>query len=130
MRLNLSLAQTLPLARSPGFNSGGNAEEIEKWTDDETCDTFMAALRGMYPDAPKTYRDCVVTRWRKDAFSKGSYSYTTPKMEWKPAHEGVGAPVDGGRVSFAGEACSVKHPATAHGAYSTGVEAAQSLLKR
>lgn len=113
-----------------GFNSGDNAEEIEKWSDAKTCDTFMAALRGMYPDAPKTYRHCIVTRWRDDAFSKGSYSYTTPRMEYKPAHEGVGAPVDGGRVSFAGEACSLKYPATANGAYSTGVEAAERLLKR
>ncbi len=125
---NLNLA---PVSGEPilyGFNSGDTAKEIERWSDAKTCDTLMAALRRMYPDAPKTYRHCVVTRWSEDPFSKGSYSYTTPRMEYRPAHKGVGAAVAGGRVSFAGEACSLNSPGTVHGAYSTGVEAAKRLL--
>ena len=113
-----------------GFNSAKNAQDIESWSDMKTCDAMMEALRSMYPDKAETYRDCVVTRWGSDALSKGSYSFTTPKMEYKPAHEGVGAPVDGGRVLFAGEATSTRWPATAHGAYSSGVSVAKKLLSR
>ncbi len=90
--------------------------------------TGRAALRRMYPDAPKTYRHCVVTRWGEDPFRTTPYPYTTPRMEYRPAHKGVGAAVAGGRVSFAGEACSLNSPGTVHGAYSTGVEAAKRLL--
>ena len=120
-----------PVARQPvlyGFNSATNARKIESWTDAKTCDTLMTALRAIWPNAP-TYRKCLVTRWGKDPYSYGSYSYTTKRMEYNKAHKGVGSPVAGGRLSFAGEATSLDFPATVHGAYNSGVATAEKLLR-
>ena len=119
----------MPVANQPilyGFNSAGSAERIESWSDTKTCEEMLANLRTIWPNAPG-YNACVVTRWGQDPYSRGSYSYTTDRMEYEPAHTRVGAPVAGGRVSFAGEATSLSNPATVHGAYSSGVQVAQRL---
>ena len=41
----------------------------------------------------------------------------------------TGAPEGGGRVFFAGEATSTTHPQTVHGAYSSGLTAADAIVK-
>jgi monoamine oxidase len=68
----------------------------------------------------------VVTRWRADPFAVGSYSYlavgSTPDDR-----RALAAPVDD-RLFFAGEATSVAHPATVHGAVTSGERAAAEVL--
>jgi monoamine oxidase len=63
--------------------------------------------------------------WGADPFAGGAYSYA------KPGHADcrakLAAPVDG-RLLFAGEACSTEDFSTAHGAYLSGVAAAEALL--
>jgi monoamine oxidase len=65
-----------------------------------------------------------VHRWGADPFSRGSYSYA------KPGHADsravLAAPVDG-RLFFAGEACSELDFSTVHGAFATGVAAADAV---
>ena len=57
----------------------------------------------------------VVTRWRADPFACGSYSYL--KRGSGPAHtRALAAPEAGGRLLFAGEACSVSAAQCVHGA--------------
>jgi monoamine oxidase len=64
-------------------------------------------------------------RWGVDPFSRGSYSYALPgKADRRAA---LAAPVDG-RLFFAGEACSVGDYSTAHGAYLTGIAAAEQAI--
>jgi monoamine oxidase len=64
-------------------------------------------------------------RWRADPFARGSYSYARPgKSECRAA---LASPVDE-RLYFAGEACSQHSYSTAHGAYLSGVAAAEQLL--
>jgi monoamine oxidase len=63
--------------------------------------------------------------WQTDPFARGSYSYARPGRAGDRA--GLAAPVDR-RIFFAGEACSVRDFSTAHGAYLTGVAAAESVL--
>jgi len=112
-----STLSMMPVADQPilyGFNSAENARRVEAWSDAKTCDTLMSHMRTIWPNAPK-YTDCVVTRWGKDPNSRGSYSFTSKRMEYDPAHSGVGAPVSGGRLSFAGEATSMTHPGTVNG---------------
>ena len=114
-----STLSMMPVADQPilyGFNSAENARRVEAWSDAKTCDTLMSHMRTIWPNAPK-YTSCVVTRWGKDPYSRGSYSYTSKRMEYDPAHSGVGAPVSGGRLSFAGEATSMTHPGTVNGAF-------------
>ncbi len=64
--------------------------------------------------------------WGTDPFARGAYSYATPGHA--DCRAALAAPVDG-RLFFAGEACSRDDFSTAHGAYLTGIAAADQLLK-
>jgi monoamine oxidase len=65
------------------------------------------------------------TFWQTDPFARGSYSHALP------GHADdrfvLAAPV-GGRLFFAGEACSPEFFSTAHGAYLTGIAAAREVM--
>ena len=63
--------------------------------------------------------------WRGDPFARGSYSYAFPDSAGCRA--ALAAPVDN-RLFFAGEACSPQFYSTAHGAWLTGVAAAEQAL--
>ena len=64
-------------------------------------------------------------RWGTDPFARGGYSHALPG---KADCRGVlAAPVDD-RLFFAGEACSLNNFSTAHGAYLTGVAAADQAI--
>jgi monoamine oxidase len=121
----------MPSANVPvlyASNAADYAASLEKKSDEQTCLEFLAALRTIWPGAPSPVQ-CHVSRWLSDPFSKGSYSYTTPKMEFRQAHTDVAKPV-GGLLYFAGEHTSLKHPATVHGALITGDNNACAILSK
>jgi monoamine oxidase len=64
--------------------------------------------------------------WERDPFALGSYSYAVPGNAG--ARAVLAAPVED-RIFFAGEACSATEFSTAHGAYLTGIDAADQVLK-
>jgi monoamine oxidase len=64
-------------------------------------------------------------RWGLDPFSLGSYSYALPGFA--DCRQALAAPVED-RLFFAGEACSIGDFSTAHGAWQTGVMAADQVL--
>merc|ERR1712224_644926 len=73
-----------------------------------------------------------VTRWDKDDFSMGSYSYfsvdsTADTVDALASCEGLKGER---RVHFAGEACSIDGHQCVHGAYTTGIEAAECIMQR
>jgi monoamine oxidase len=63
--------------------------------------------------------------WAADPFARGSYSYALPGHADDRAI--LAAPVED-RVFFAGEACSKHDFSTAHGAYRTGLDAADQAI--
>jgi monoamine oxidase len=65
-----------------------------------------------------------IHRWGLDPFSRGAYSYAQPGHA--DCRSMLAAPVDG-RLFFAGEATSRADYSTAHGAYSSGIAAAEAL---
>lgn len=65
------------------------------------------------------------TRWREAAHIYGSYSHADIGRAGERAI--LAAPVDD-RLFFAGEACSSSDFSTAHGAYATGIAAAEAIL--
>jgi monoamine oxidase len=67
----------------------------------------------------------VSTAWLQDPWARGSYSYARPGHADDRAV--LGAPVDD-RLFFAGEATSPNFFSTAHGAYLSGVVAAEAAL--
>jgi len=124
--LSLYPATGLPIL--VGWNAATYAAALEQRTDTDIIAEAMNILRRTWPTAPDpiTYR---ISRWNSDPFSLGSYSFTTPRMEYKPAHRDVATPLAGGRVQFAGEHTSMKYPATVQGAYWSGQTAACNILK-
>ena len=69
-------------------------------------------------------RPLAETNWARDPLAQGSYSYALP--DHADARATLAAPVDE-RLFFAGEACSRHDFSTAHGAYLTGIEAADEV---
>ena len=67
-----------------------------------------------------------VSRWRHDPYARGSYSYAEIGCSNQRA---VLARPANDRLFFAGEACSIHDYSTAHGAYRTGIRAAEEVLK-
>ncbi|XP_057447074.1 lysine-specific histone demethylase 1 homolog 1 [Lotus japonicus] len=68
----------------------------------------------------------VCTRWGKDHFAHGSYSYVAVGSsgdDYDLLAESVG-----GRLFFAGEATSKQYPATMHGAFMSGLREAANIL--
>jgi monoamine oxidase len=70
-------------------------------------------------------RPVASSAWRADPFSRGSYSYALPGHADDRAR--LAEPVDD-RLFFAGEACSPNFFSTAHGAFETGLKAADAAL--
>jgi monoamine oxidase len=77
-------------------------------------------------DIRKRLHPIAATAWGRDPHALGSYSYARPGKT--DARRVLAAPVDD-RLFFAGEACSTHDYSTAHGAYRTGVAAANSVAK-
>ncbi len=65
------------------------------------------------------------TSWLGDPWARGSYSYALPGHADDRAR--LAAAVDG-RLFFAGEATSPNFFSTAHGAYLSGIAAAEAVL--
>jgi len=83
----------------------------------------LAALRGS--DIRKQLTPLAASSWRADPFARGSYSYAEPGHADDRAV--LAAPVDN-RIFFAGEATSPNFFSTVHGAYESGLRAAQEAL--
>lgn len=64
--------------------------------------------------------------WATSPYARGSYSYAVPGGSPSRA---VLAEAVGGRLFFAGEACSISRFSTAHGAFETGVKAAKDAAQ-
>ncbi|PNS20271.1 Lysine-specific histone demethylase 1A [Sphaceloma murrayae] len=70
--------------------------------------------------------EVIVTRWKKDPFTRGTYSFVAPDTQ-PGDYDVMAAPV--GNLHFAGEATCGTHPATVHGAYLSGLRAAADVME-
>jgi len=73
----------------------------------------------------KRLHPIAATAWARDPLARGSYSHAKPGHA--DARAALAAPVDA-RLFFAGEACSVHDFSTAHGAYRSGLVAADAVI--
>jgi monoamine oxidase len=76
-------------------------------------------------DVRKRIAPLASTAWLQDPWARGSYSFALPGHADDRAV--LAAPVDG-RLFFAGEACSPNFFSTAHGAWLSGITAAEAAL--
>ena len=108
-----------------GFNAATFARKVDGWSDQQIVDSAMAALRNMYGANIPDPLDWQITRWADDSFSWGSYSYLAPGTNSKTLKE-LARPVEE-KLFFAGEATSSDYQATVHGAYLSGIRAAEEI---
>ncbi|KAD3641973.1 hypothetical protein E3N88_31197 [Mikania micrantha] len=110
--------------------AGQLAKDIEKMSDEAAASFAFLQLKKILPGAsdPIQY---LVSRWGSDVNSLGSYSYDTVGKPHE-LYDKLRIPVD--NLFFAGEATSANYPGSVHGAYSTGLMAAEDcrmqVLKR
>ena len=107
------------------LHAGAEASGFRGMSDAEIAQEAFAVLWTAYPDAMAPLR-VTTSAWEDDPYCFGSYSFVT-----------VGGSLDfsddlaepQGRLYFAGEHTNRAYPATVHGAYLSGVRAAESLAK-
>jgi monoamine oxidase len=113
-------------AQIEAYFGGRLAAELEAGGDAAFLDFATAELVGLLgSDFARRVALLHVHGWGSDPFSRGSYSYALPGKADCRAR--LAAPVDD-RLFFAGEACSSSDYSTAHGAYLTGVAAADLAI--
>ncbi|KAL4896772.1 flavin-containing amine oxidoreductase-domain containing protein [Aspergillus ambiguus] len=106
--------------------AGDAAHQAERTPDADIIAEVTSQLRNVFknstvPDPLET----IITRWRSDRFTHGSYSYVA--AEALPGDYDLMAQSIG-NLHFAGEATCGTHPATVHGAYLSGLRAASEVI--
>jgi monoamine oxidase len=108
------------------YFGGPLAWELEAHGDGAFFDHAVSELTGLFGnDFKRRLKPLCIHRWGADPFSLGSYSYAAPGFA--DCRQVLAAPVDG-RLFFAGEACSTGDFSTAHGAWHTGIRAADEVM--
>jgi monoamine oxidase len=95
-------------------------ESFTAFAVDELCAVFGSGLRPQLTPIAES-------AWRADPFVRGAYSYA--RIGEASARARLAQPA-AERLFFAGEACSPHAFSTAHGAYDTGLAAAEAALAR
>jgi monoamine oxidase len=109
-----------------GFQGGNAARSLAALDDGAIVDAALGALRAMFGSDVPAPAGSIVTRWAADPFSRGAYSFNAVGSDGA-VRRAMAEPVDG-RLFFAGEAISADHFATTHGAYLSGLAAADRVL--
>jgi monoamine oxidase len=109
-----------------GFNAAATAKETEALSDAETLTSASETLRSMFGSAFPGPRAAQVSRWLSDPLALGSYSFHAVGTGPATRRALSGADWDG-RLVFGGEATSIDHPSTVHGAWLSGLDAALAL---
>ncbi|RZB51661.1 putative polyamine oxidase 2 isoform A [Glycine soja] len=106
--------------------SGQLAKDVEKMSDEAAVNFAFMQLKKILPDASSPIQ-YLVSRWGSDINSLGSYSYDAVGKPHE-LYERLRVPVD--NLFFAGEATSMSYPGSVHGAFSTGMMAAEDCRMR
>ncbi|NKC31006.1 flavin monoamine oxidase family protein [Falsiroseomonas selenitidurans] len=108
---------------------GGDAAAALERAGDAALEDFMraeVATRFGALAAAALHPNPIVTDWLRDPWARGVYSYARPG---RAAARGVlAAPLAGGRLCLAGEACHARLAGTVGGAWRSGEAAAQAAL--
>lgn len=126
-RFTQFFAPRTPTPMLAAFHTGACARELEARTDEETVAAALAALRTTYGAAVPPPLEAHVTRWSKDPFACGAYSFVAAGAT--PDDRVALATPLGRSVFFAGEATHTGYPSTVHGAYLSGIAAAKAVRR-
>ncbi|AXJ94246.1 MULTISPECIES: NAD(P)/FAD-dependent oxidoreductase [unclassified Sphingomonas] len=104
---------------------GGACAEGMRTRDDAIAFAIDELVALLGSDWRHRLHPLAATHWRDEPHIHGSYSHA--RVGRAEARALLAAPVDE-RLFFAGEACSLRDFSTAHGAYATGIAAAEAIL--
>lgn len=111
--------------------AGAAAIKFEMMSPVESVRRVLDILRGIFHPKGIAVPDpvqAVCTRWGKDQFSYGSYSYVAIGSSGDD-YDILAESVGDGRVFFAGEATNKQYPATMHGAFLSGMREAANIMR-
>lgn len=107
--------------------AGHAAEAVENISDAALVGRALSDLGRVFgPEVVPAPVETFITRWRRDLFARGSYSYISVDA-LATDHDTLAIPAK--PLFFAGEATSGTHPATVHGAYLSGLRVASEVLE-
>ncbi|KAF1912410.1 flavin-containing amine oxidoreductase-domain containing protein [Ampelomyces quisqualis] len=107
--------------------AGESAYYAESSSNDQLVKDVTERLASMFaPSLVPLPTEAIVTRWKKDPFACGSYSFVGPRTQ-AGDYDVMARPH--GPLHFAGEATCGTHPATVHGAYLSGLRAAAEVVE-
>lgn len=109
-----------------GLLGPGFSQPLEKQSDEAVAGMAHTAIKKMFPEAPDPVA-FKFTRWSADPYAYGSYSHVPIGVD-ADLRGYLGKPE--GLLYFAGEATAVGHAGTVHGAYLSGLRAAEQILKK
>jgi monoamine oxidase len=121
-------------AFTPGTNAlmtfayADAARATERMSDTVLRDGVMANLRAIYGDDSPDPTALQRTRWVRDPFSRGAYSFTA--VDTVPEDFEALATPESPTLFFAGEHTEPDYFSTAHGAYLSGLRAAAEVVDR
>jgi len=109
-----------------GLRAGPLARNRERLSDAATVTQLRDALSVTFQTEVPDPVGALITRWSRDPFSHGAYSY--PSVGSTPDDRDEVAASVRDRIFFAGEATSTEYFGTVHGAYLSGLRAAKELM--
>lgn len=122
----LNLHRVLGAPILVAFTTGTFAMQMEQLPDDVVGEELLLVLRRLYPGKVPRPRRVICTRWGSDPHSRMSFTYL-PVGAGAEDCEALRQPMEN-RLFFAGEATSRLFYGTVHGAYGTGLQAAEEVV--
>ncbi|GAX82527.1 hypothetical protein CEUSTIGMA_g9954.t1 [Chlamydomonas eustigma] len=122
----LNLQRVLGLPALVGFTHGTYATQLEARSDQEAAEDMLEALRKLYPGKVPQPVKVVCTRWGSDPHCRMSFTYIPVGSDTSDC-DSLRQHLEG-TLFFAGEATSRLFYGTVHGAYGSGLMAAQEVV--
>tara|TARA_B100000989_G_scaffold269419_1_gene224809 strand:+ start:99 stop:1379 length:1281 start_codon:yes stop_codon:yes gene_type:complete len=108
------------------FIGGSEAEYLEKKGEAALAAYALECIEQVFGSNIKTkISGYICSAWAGDCLTFGSYSYAKPKQS--NSRKALSQVLQE-KIYFAGEACSVNHFGTVHGAYFSGIQSAKKIL--
>lgn len=105
--------------------TGSEALRLETLSDGQATQDALAGIRPILGATPPALKSSRVTRWKSEAYSKGSYSFAAVGTKVTD-FDTIARPQ--GRLYFAGEHTNGTYRGTVHGAYLSGQRAADEVI--
>jgi monoamine oxidase len=108
-----------------GFNAASYARTVEAYTDAQTISEAMSVLKTIYGNSIPNPTGYKLTRWAKNPWSFGSYSYMATGASGADC-DALTVPINN-KLFFAGEHTNKQYLGTVHGAYLSGLRVSSKV---